>query len=312
MNWTLLRERLLKEVTNVRPPTLPLPPLPKVAAEFVRAADSPDPNVAQLSAIIDRDASMLVELLRYVNSSTFAVRQRVSSSRNAISLLGIKRTKMFVLTASVQAVSQGCKSPLASQADFSFAAMQRAILARRLAERFNMDGDLAFAAGLLQDFTIPALTCESPDRYKALTQQARTDGSASLADLERARNGWDHALAGARLMLSWKFPDDLICMTMAHHWLEGVLATSELRQTELLPVALSALLPGPLDGNVSRVTQLESILADTLKFDVGSLRDWVQQDLLNSGVTANPELCWKSAPASTAPVSPPAPAMTRP
>jgi HD-like signal output (HDOD) protein len=279
MNWTLLRERLLGDgMRDVSPPKLNIPPLPAAAMEFCRAADQPSATIPMLAQLLDRDAGLVVELLRNVNSSATGVRNRVSSTKAAIGLLGIRRTKIFVMTSSVQSVSQKSKSPFAGWEEFSYSAMQRAVFARRFAELRGLDADLSFSAALLQDFTIPALTAESPSRYKLMLQQL-SEGDHSLADLERARTGWDHALAGARLMLSWQFPDDLVCLMLSHHWINAILNSDVLCETELLPVALSSLLPGPLDSRLSQTQLLEELLSTRFGVEVAPFRQWVMNDL---------------------------------
>ena len=293
MNWVKLREHFLADVRNeVAPPRLAIPPLPAVTVEFCRAAERPDITINELGAILERDAVLLVEVLRMVNSSALAVRNKISSARAALSLLGIRRARMYVLTTSVQSVAQRVKSPLCDLNLFSFAAMQRAVFSRRFAERRGLDAELAFAAGLLQDFAVPALTMENPDRYHTLIASLSND-AASMADVERARFGWDHALAAARLMLSWQFPDDLICLAFAHHRLEAILASSALSDSELLPVALSSLLPNPLDARQCCVDRLEQLLSTRFKVDVAAFRGWVAEDLQHTGVPYNEDLAWR-------------------
>lgn len=292
MNWTNLRERLLgAKENNVQPPKLAIPSLPTVVMEFCRAAERPDISANELAQILDRDAGLVVELLRNINSATLGVRNKVNSSRAALSLLGIRRAKMFVLTSSVQSVSQKSKSPLADGRRFSFAAMQRAVFARRLADRLGHDAELAFAAALLQDFVVPALTVERPDRYRLLLT-ALTGDVASLADLERGRFGWDHSLAGARLMLSWGFPDDLVCLVLTQHWLTGILANPTFRDSELVEITLSSLLPDPLDARPSRQELLAQHLADLFGIDVPAFQEWIAEDLQYSGVAHDPTLAW--------------------
>lgn len=294
MNWTSLRERLLGEnPADVRPPKLAIPALPAVALEFCRAADRHDVSLAELATILERDAGLVVDLLKTVNSSSIGVRNKVNSVRTALSLLGPRRAKMFVLTSGVQTVSAKTRSPIAPANRFSFAAMQRAVFARRLAERLGLDADFAFAGALLQDFTIPALTAEQPDRYRTWLNQL-TDDVASLAELEQARQGWDHATAGARLLLSWQIPDDLICLVLMHHWLTPILNSPAFSASELVVVALSSLLPDPLHARPSRTAALEQLLAGRYQIDVDAFREGVLEDVRATSVGMDLSLAWTS------------------
>lgn len=301
MNWAALRERLLVDAKTARVPPLALPPLPMVATQFCRLADHPATTVGKLATILDRDTALVIELLRHVNSSATGTRHRVNTSRMAISLLGIRRARMFVLTSSVQAAAQQCASPLASPNCFSFAAMQRAFVASRLAERFHLNAPLAFAGALLQDFCLPALTKDSPDRYRRFLAAPAQD--KTLAQFEYARCGWDHALAGARLMMSWHFSDDLICLVRAHHWLSQILASPSLEKSELLPVALAALLPGPVDPDSGSRDRLEQLLAERFAINVPEFQQCVAQDLMHSGLAHEASVAWTS-PVEISPVTP--------
>lgn len=302
MNWSALRARLLGEnVKDVKPPKLAIPALPAVAMEFCRAADRPDITIGELAGILERDAALVLDLLRTVNSSSNGLRTKVNSARTALSLLGPRRAKLFVLTSGVQNATSQVKSPLGSVNRFSFAAMQRAVFARHVANRLGHDGDLAFAGALLQDFTTPALTAERPDKYRSF-QSVLNQDVPSIVVLEKARFGWDHAVAGARLMLSWEFPDDLVCLTFAHHWLNAILESPTFTDSELLDVALSALLPDPLDSRPVRAAQLEHCLSTRFGIDVAAFQESVLNDLHNSGVAIEADMTW-------APVAAPQPAL---
>lgn len=294
MNWTTLRERLLGEnIKDIRPPKLSIPPLPAVAMEFCRAAENPNLSIGDLASILDRDGALVVDLLRTINSSSTGVRNKVSSTKTALGLLGPRRAKMFVLTSSVQTASQKVKSKFATATAFSYVAMQRAIFARRLADRLGFDSDLCFSAALLQDYTIPALTVEKEARYKSLLS-VLTEDVPAITILEQARFGWDHALAGARLMLSWNFPDELVCLQHAHHWLDPVLASATFSNSEMVVVALSALLPDPLDSRSHRIELLEHLLTTRYGIEIGPFQESMLQDLANAGIPTEPSFSWTS------------------
>ncbi|MDX1969168.1 MAG: HDOD domain-containing protein [Planctomycetaceae bacterium] len=295
MDWSTLRHRLLGHVPgDVTPPLLGMAAIPTVVTEFCRAADRSEISHVELAAILDRDQGLVVEVLKVVNSAATGVRRKVNSSRAAIALLGIKRAKRLVLISGVQASSQKSKSPFGATTAFSFAALQRAIFARRLADRLGLDDELAFAGALLQDFTIPSLTAELPERYRTLVEELQQSGD-SLSDRERSRAGWDHAFAGANMMLHWGLPDDLVCLTLLHHRLDQILKSRRLGTSEALPVALSALLPDPLDNRPERIAQLEEILSARFGIEVDAFRLWVCEDLNYAGMPVNEHLSWNAA-----------------
>ena len=65
-------------------------------------ADRHPELVAELRALaIERDAAISMKLIQLVNSSMFAVAQRVDSVRDATSYLGMNLVRMLVLSAEV-------------------------------------------------------------------------------------------------------------------------------------------------------------------------------------------------------------------
>jgi serine/threonine-protein kinase len=293
INWTEMRRKLMGEVdAGVAPPKLNLPPISAVVAEFGKAADDPKLTHADLAAILDRDPALVVELLKIVNSAASGVRNRISTSKMAIALLGARRSKLLVLTSGAKKATGGAKSPFGTPNQFAFAAMQRAVFARHVARHLKVDEDLAFAGALLQDFPVPSLTAERPDQYRALLEQMTVD-APSVAVFEKKRFGWDHALAGARLIQAWGFPDELICLVLAHHWLDAIRANPLFNRSELMAVAISALLPDPIDARPSRSNQAAELLLSDLRLETSTLPQRIADELESSGVTPEPELRWQ-------------------
>lgn len=298
MDWPQLRARLTAGTNPAtKPPKLSIPPLPQTAVEFCRAADRPDVTVSELAGIIERDPALVIELLRLINSSASGVSSKVSSARAALALLGSRRAKMFVMTSSVNFATQRINSPLAKLGDFSFAANQRAAFARRLGERLSMDAELCYAGALLSDFALPAITSEYSERYRAL-REAITEEVSSLAEVEQRRNGWDHGLVAARLMESWQFPDDLVCLSLCHHRLDVIENSRVLGSCELLPVALAALLPDPLDSRATRMRRLEETLQTRFSVSVPEIQEQVRADLTSLSIPPHSRLSWRSAEAA--------------
>src|SRR5688572_9928115 len=142
-NWTELRKTLLVPGRRVLPPTVKLPVLPVAIMRFSDRANDPDVAIAELGKIIETDAGLTTELLRYVNSAAVGMRNKASSASQAINMLGVRDTRLFVLTAAVKRSMRATQSKLMNVPAFWATNLERAIFARILARLLKADAELA-------------------------------------------------------------------------------------------------------------------------------------------------------------------------
>ena len=261
-DWTSLRKKLIGERNaSVLPPNVKVPMLPIAVMEFNRKADDPYAGPGELGKIIQSDCGLTAELLRYANSSATGLRGKAATAQQAIAMLGIRPAKLFLLSAGVQQAMKSCESKLINLQNFWLINLERALFAKDVATLLRTSPDLAFSGSMLHDFLLPVITNELLDHYlkfAKLPEQQR----CSLVEFERDNFGWDHCLATGQVMLSWQFPDDLICAVLMHHGGLEVLNDPDLGKTAVAAVAVAGLLPDPLkqshDG-MKQLTQLHEI-----------------------------------------------------
>ncbi|MEX0726565.1 MAG: HDOD domain-containing protein [Planctomycetaceae bacterium] len=289
IDWIALHSDALKEFTlSDLPPTVRLPSLPVAVTQFTQKANDPDAKVKELAHIVETDTGMTVELLRYVNSSLVGLRHRAGSVQQAISLLGIRPTKLFLITTGMQSAIQARKSKLIHQGGFWNTSLQKALFAREIAGLLKTDLDLAFAGALLQDYLLPVITNELTEPYFQFLEH-RVGQPDCLCDYEQRQFGWDHALAGASLAARWQLPDELICCILFHHWGLQILAHAQLKRTAAAAVALSALLPDQMkqqENGFALLIQLQDIWP---AFDLPALCEKVDRLHEETGMGVNNE-----------------------
>ncbi|QDT37100.1 HDOD domain-containing protein [Stratiformator vulcanicus] len=275
--WTERIDRALGQfAASELPPTLKLPALPHAVASFQQKASDPDVAIKDLARIIETDTGLTLELLRHVNSSFNGLRHRASSVQQAITLLGIRQSKTFVVTTGIQAAVQARKSKLINQSCFWNASLQKALFAKVVAGLIGADADTAFAGALLQDFLLPVLTNDLFDKYVAFVGQ-RAAQQQLLPEYEQQQFGWDHAIAGASLARRWHLPDELVACVLYHHLGLRALAEPELKRTSVAAVALSALLPDQLRQDFRGLEQLIFLQGKWSKFDLKTLTEQVDE-----------------------------------
>ncbi len=245
-DWLKLRTELIGSVNeDTLPRAIELPALPHAVTEFIEKAANPNFDVKVLAAVVEKDTALTVELLKHVNSASFALRSPVRSVKDAIMHIGINAAKTHLLAAGMRAATRAIKSKLINQRNFWNESLQRALFARELARKLKLDPGLAFLGGLLQDYLLPVLTNHFDKDYIRYMDTEFQNGR-DLADWERETFGWDHAAAGAFFAAKWHFPDDLLCAIYYHHSLQTTLENRGPEFFKLFPVAMSGMLPDQL------------------------------------------------------------------
>jgi serine/threonine-protein kinase len=254
-DWTALRSALLVEQPELSlPPSVKLPILPQALTEFTQLAKDPDADVQELGRIIATDSGLTSELLRHANSAAVGARTRITSVQHALTLFGIRKTQLILTTSGLKNTMRSTSSKLINLQNFWNTNLERALLAREVAQLIDADADLAFTAGMLQDILLPAITNELFEDYLEFAENR--EKFTDLASFEQQRFGWNHAQAAAQVMLVWNLPDELICCVYSHHKGTSPLSDEEFKNASLAAVAVSCLLPDPLRQEVHGLAQL--------------------------------------------------------
>lgn len=240
---------------RTNPPTLDLeqalaaaelPALPQCAIRMLQICQDREAGPTELAAAIQSDLGLAGQVLRFANSSYFAFVRRVASVRHAVTLVGMRTIKNFVLWSAVFSQVPDPKCGRFRLRHLWEDSLRRALLARDLVALFGSPGaDDAFAGALLQDMAIPLLSTGSPALYARLLE-VRDCGQTRLSTLEREAFGWTHAEAGRRIALHWNLPENLAAMVGGHLEIDRWAAQRASHPAELA-VALSALLPSGVD-----------------------------------------------------------------
>ena len=272
VDWNSLVQNAMKVRPQLDlPRRLKLPVLPQSVVEFTAISEKPDVGPQELAAPIEADSALTSELLRQVNSVGTGLRQRVSSVAQAINLFGPRRTKTLVLTCALQTATAGMKSQLINATQFQKENRIRAIFAREAARGAEVDIEVAYTAGLLQDFLLPLLTDAFHSDYQKLFQEER-----ELVEKERERFGWDHAQIAAGLMHDWGFPGELVASVLLHHSLDQVTLDPALRESTVSAAIAAAALPECLcqsPQGFETLLFLQDVLPDFCFLEVANLVD---------------------------------------
>ncbi|MCA9093794.1 MAG: HDOD domain-containing protein [Planctomycetaceae bacterium] len=287
VHWQQLRETHLGvHFEDIIPPNVKLPMLPSVVIEFTRKAEDPDVSTQKLTKIIESDAGITTELLRYVNSSMVGLRNKASSVQQALNLLGIRTVKLFLITTGMKSALSSRQSKMVNLKNFWATNLERALFSREIARLLGADSDLAFAASMLQDSLLPVLTNELYKYYVSYAELPE-ESNLNLTSFEDQTFRWNHTMATAAVMHHWGFPDDLICCILFHHKGLMVLSEAEMAKSPIAAVAVASLLPDPLNQERNGLVRLHKLQTLWPKFELDKVVEAVDSQFaeLSPGVS---------------------------
>lgn len=223
-----------------------VPALPQSAISILELAQNPENGPGSFATPIEADPGLTGQVLKFVNSSYFGFSREISSIKLAITLVGVRTMKNFVLWSAVFSLMPNPKcGPFELRALWQDS-LRRALFARVVARLLGYrEAEECFAGALLQDMAVPILAGALPEEYTELLEQ-RDGGLANLSDLERERFGWTHAEVGGKMARSWNLPDELGILIAQHGSFDEIAEGSE-AGPNLLAVSLSSLLPAVVD-----------------------------------------------------------------
>ena len=208
------RQQMMKKISSLTS----LPTLPVVAMEVNRMLQDLESPIERLVELLERDQAMVMKILRLVNSSFFGLKNRVTSLRHAVTLLGYSTVQSAVVTVSViDVLTMKHKQPGFDIGDFWTHAIGVAVMTRQLAERTRLaQADEAFTAGLLHDVGKIVLVNHFPDIFSRVLAQMDT-GQETFFAAEQHLGCWPHTRIGGYLANRWMLPEKLEQSISRHH-----------------------------------------------------------------------------------------------
>ena len=183
--------------------------LPAVAVEVIQLTSNPKVDAWTLKECIQTDPALTAKILRVVNSSLFGLSREVSDLNQALALLGTKPLKLLVLGFSLP---ENLFAEVArEQLDWYWSrTLARAVAAREISEQlFELPGDDAFLAGLLQDIGILVLLGQFKKPYADFLGRV-IEERIELERVEIESLGFDHVTLTAALLQHWNMPRSLV------------------------------------------------------------------------------------------------------
>lgn len=196
---------LLKMITQI-------PTQPALYMQITTALQSPDASVDEIAELVAREPAVTAKLLQLVNSPLLALRGRVTSIRDATSLLGLSRLRSLVLATCLFRQFDGSKCPSFSMGKFETTSLKIATWASAIAKAESHDkqlADMAFTASLLHNFGVLLLAANLPGAYDQVLRKAKAQ-HVSIAWTELEVFGATHAEVAGAILASWGIPFSIV------------------------------------------------------------------------------------------------------
>ncbi|NQT40050.1 MAG: HDOD domain-containing protein [Planctomycetes bacterium] len=236
-----------------------LPAMPQSAISLLSVSQDPTAGPAEFAIPIEADPGLTVQVLRFVNSSYFGLRHEITNIKQAITLVGMRAIKNFVLYTAVFGMIPDPKCGPFELKKLWQDSLRRGLFARAMGKTLGLkEAEEPFAAALLQDMAVPLLAKEVPEAYDTLFG-ARSDSHCRvrLSRLEEHVFGWNHAEAAGIIARQWKLPEGFATLIEDHLTIDELVHHAD-SEPGKLAVAMSALLPNASDPGWAEYNQFES------------------------------------------------------
>jgi len=220
-----------------------IPPLPAAVSRLVAEVNHPEPDIERLAKLISSSPGLAAKVIKTVNSSFYSLRVPVDNVKRAVTLLGLDQVRALAIAFATMDALPTPATELFNPTIYWTDSLLRATVVRSLARKDHNDQlEQIFTVSLLSDLAIPVLLDSWLDYYlPVFTEWQVTD--RSLALIEREHFKWDHAQAGAWILQSWGFPDELVCCLACHTLDWQAMLENGLEGTPVVPVAVASRFP---------------------------------------------------------------------
>lgn len=184
-----------------------MPMLPKVVQEVMQLLNGDDVNAQILVDKINHDQVLSAKVLRMSNSAYFGRSKNVSTIQEAVSLIGLEKLKILVITSGV--TSAFTAVPGLDLKRFWQHSLVTASVARQLATELSMAADNAYVAGLMHTVGQLPIHMVFPKAGADIEAVCKGRNVLERHEVEHNMLGINHNVVGEKLAKHWNFPEEI-------------------------------------------------------------------------------------------------------
>lgn len=193
---------------------LAIPPCPAILTKLLRETRSDEPDFRRVSQLIGGDVALAAAVVNTANSPYYGLRVKVSSVRQAVTLLGLNAvTQRITGLLLQQAFSTGTRPGMDGYWKASMATALIAALVSR--ETGRGESEICHTYALFQNCGMPVMLLKFPIYADIFDASALAYGDPIL-EIEEERYATNHAKIGAQFARNWQLSESL-CLAIGHH-----------------------------------------------------------------------------------------------
>jgi len=195
-----------------------LPTLPIIATEIIRATREDRVSVNQILPILEKDPPLAMKVLKMANSAYYGIRERVTSLRHAVVIIGLEQLTGLALSFSViKSVNNDQEQRKLYWRSFWEHSSATGTIAQMIAEDMGINTPSnTYAAGLLHDIGKLVLYKLNSTKYGQAFDLCR-ESHISSVEAETKVFDLTHELAGSWISEKWKLPENIHNGISYHH-----------------------------------------------------------------------------------------------
>ena len=255
--------------------------LPHIAIHLTQLLGDEKTTVKNLEEVIKLDPTLILRVLRLVNSSYYGLIPKVESVYDAVVYLGMENIRnMIVVEALKDIYRQEAIGDVFSRKKLWFHSAAVSICCQMLSERmFGIKGEDAFLCGILHDIGLIVEDQVMSEQFIHMCY-AFQKGKKSIIDCETELIGTTHCSVGYHLAKEWKLPVEVQDGIRYHHKLQerivpnsiaGILQLSEYLAIQMEYSAMpdmEAILSSPLRAHIQENLNEYKILLKDLPDEI--------------------------------------------
>lgn len=203
-----------KRIKELIEKDLPLPSLPAIAVNILKAVRDNQATLTALGEIITADPALTARMLKIANSDMFSRNGSIHSVARAMVVLGTDMIKNIALSFVIATDTRHQRHVDLDLDLFWKQSVTTAVAAELLSRQIQCRDDDIFVTGLLKNIGKLILAQAKGETYSCLLDNPFIDGN-TLRRNEIDIFGFDHFQVGYTLLKDWNLPDT-ICEPILH------------------------------------------------------------------------------------------------
>jgi HD-like signal output (HDOD) protein len=250
-----------------------VPSVPQVVSRVLQLMQDPEFDYEDLVRAVSTDAGMASELLRLSNSALFAVRNKIVSLRQALTLLGPRRTRSILLGRYLVDSLSTHRVPGVDTAYFWRRSVACGVVAAHFARAITPKlREEAFICGLLADVGIVVLAQAIPEAYGQFVRRFAPHEAPFTPESEFEIVGATHGEVSAMVLNHWGLPEPVTRAVNRHQSPSGGSSESDLLAALVFAADIVARLLCEIP-DLEQVPAAFSSAAEAVGTDVATLVD---------------------------------------